>query len=43
MTKPVLSRWRWVLGADVFNGPAMGLFGRYDQADRVYSELRYSF
>ena len=35
--------WRWVLGADVFNGPAMGLFGRYDKADRVYSELRYSF
>ena len=35
--------WRMVVGADIFNGPAMGMFGRYDQQDRVYSEVRYSF
>ena len=35
--------WRMVVGADIFNGPAMGMFGRYDQKDRVYSEVRYSF
>lgn len=35
--------WRLVLGADIFKGPATGLFGRYDQQDRVYSEVRYSF
>ena len=35
--------WRLMLGADVFNGPATGLFGRYDNQDRAYSELRYSF
>ena len=35
--------WRWVIGADVFNGSPLGLFGRYDQQDRMYSEVRYSF
>jgi hypothetical protein len=35
--------WRWVLGADIFNGPPNGMFGRYDAQDRVYSEMRYSF
>lgn len=35
--------WRVLLGADVFKGPQLGMFGRYDQQDRVYSELRYSF
>lgn len=30
-------------GADVFTGPADGLFGRYNNRDRVYSELRYDF
>jgi hypothetical protein len=35
--------WRMVVGADIFNGPPMGMFGRYDQQDRVYSEVRYSF
>lgn len=35
--------WRLLLGADLFNGPQQGMFGRYDQQDRVYSELRYSF
>ena len=35
--------WRWLIGADIFNGSPMGMFGRYDQQDRVYSEIRYSF
>ncbi|HEX6735655.1 MAG TPA: DUF1302 family protein [Azonexus sp.] len=35
--------WRWLIGADVFKGPSLGMFGRYDQQDRVYSEIRYSF
>jgi hypothetical protein len=32
-----------LVGADVFKGPALGLFGQYGQKDRVYSEVRYSF
>lgn len=35
--------WRLIVGADVFKGPPLGMFGRYDQQDRAYSELRYSF
>lgn len=35
--------WRFIFGADIFKGPPTGLFGRYDQQDRIYSELRYSF
>lgn len=48
MLRPRLSwnfqrNWRWALGADIFGGPPSGLFGRFDQSDRVYTELRYSF
>ena len=35
--------WRLSVGADVFKGPPLGLFGRYDGQDRIYSEVRYSF
>ena len=35
--------WRLAIGADVFKGPALGLLGRFDGSDRVYSEVRYSF
>lgn len=35
--------WRLMLGADVFGGPSTGLFGRFDNNDRVYTEMRYSF
>lgn len=35
--------WRWVLGADVFGGQPTGLFGRFNNNDRVYTEMRYSF
>ncbi|MEQ8232681.1 MAG: DUF1302 family protein [Gammaproteobacteria bacterium] len=35
--------WRAVLGADIFEGNPTNLFGRFDNSDRVYYELRYSF
>ncbi len=35
--------WRLAVGADVFKGPPLGLFGQYNNRDRVYSEVRYSF
>ena len=30
-------------GADIFTGPAQGLFGRFGNRDRLYTELRYDF
>jgi hypothetical protein len=33
--------WRAAFGADMFGGS--GLLGQFDQKDRVYTELRYSF
>jgi hypothetical protein len=30
-------------GVDVFGGKPNGLFGRYDDRDRVYTEARWSF
>lgn len=46
--RPLLSwnferNWRWILGADIFHGPQLGMFGQYDTMDRVYSEIRHSF
>jgi hypothetical protein len=35
--------YRVAFGADVFTGPSNGFFGRYDNRDRVYAELRYDF
>lgn len=35
--------WRLTLGVDVFVGPPTGLFGRFDDRDRVYAEARYDF
>ncbi len=43
MTWQFERNWRLAAGVDVFNGPAYGLFGRYDANDRVYSEVRYNF
>lgn len=34
--------WRATLGADIFGGNA-GFFGRFNNKDRVYTELRYDF
>ena len=30
-------------GVDIFVGPSDGFFGRYNNRDRVYSEIRYDF
>jgi hypothetical protein len=35
--------WRATFGVDVFGGKSNGLFGQYDQKDRVYTDLRKSF
>lgn len=35
--------WKLAVGADFFKGPPTGLFGRFDNSDRVYTELRFSF
>jgi hypothetical protein len=31
------------VGVDIFTGPDDGLFGRYNNRDRVYTEVRYDF
>ncbi|SFQ05080.1 hypothetical protein SAMN05216419_105112 [Nitrosomonas cryotolerans] len=48
MLRPRLSwnfvkNWRMVLGADIFGGRSTGFFGRFDDSDRVYTEVRYTF
>lgn len=35
--------WRLMMELDVFGGPPTGLFGRFDNNDRAYTEMRYSF
>jgi len=35
--------WQLRAGADIFSGPATSLFGEFDNQDRVYTEVRYSF
>ena len=35
--------WRVVAGTAFFGGKNLGLFGRFDQKDRVFTEIRYSF
>ncbi len=34
---------KFAVGVDIFKGPPLGYFGRFDNQDRVYSELRVSF
>ena len=48
MARPKLTwhfapNWRAALGADLFNGRPTTLLGQFDDADRVYAELRYSY
>jgi hypothetical protein len=31
------------VGVDIFAGADDGVFGRYDNRDRVYTEVRYDF
>jgi hypothetical protein len=35
--------WRVTLGVDVFTGPVTGLFGRFNDRDRAYVEVRHDF
>jgi len=35
--------WRAAFGADYFGGQSTGFFGRFDDKDRVYTEVRYTF
>lgn len=35
--------WRVAFGVDIFGGSSSGLFGRYADRDRVYTEARLSF
>jgi hypothetical protein len=35
--------WRANIGADILHGPPLGFFGRFDNSDRIYAEIRYSF
>jgi len=35
--------WRFVVGTAFFGGKDLGLFGRFDNRDRVFGEVRYTF
>lgn len=35
--------WRVTFGVDIFAGPVTGFFGRFNERDRTYIELRYDF
>lgn len=39
----VQTNWRLIFGVDIFDGPATGLFGQFNNRDRVYTQARYSF
>ena len=39
----VATNWRLSAGLDVFHGPPLGFFGRFNDRDRVYGEARYDF
>jgi hypothetical protein len=48
MVRPQVSwtfatNWRAAVGADIFHGPPTGFFGQYDNADRVYAQVRYAY
>jgi len=43
VTWEMSNNWWLAVGADVFGGKSYGLFGRYDDSDRVYGNVRYTF
>ena len=43
LTYELDGNWRLATGADIFSGHHTGLFGQFDNKDRVYTEARYSF
>jgi hypothetical protein len=43
LTYKLDGNWRLATGADIFSGLNTGLFGQFNNKDRVYTEARYSF
>ena len=43
VTWDMSNNWWLAVGVDIFGGDSIGLFGRYDDSDRVYGNVRYSF
>ena len=43
VTWDLASNWWLAVGVDIFGGDSIGLFGRFDDSDRVYGNVRYSF
>jgi hypothetical protein len=43
VTWDMSSNWWLAVGVDIFGGDSIGLFGRFDDSDRVYGNVRYSF
>ena len=39
----VVQNFKLIAGADIFHGPPLGLFGQFDNSDRVYVDAVYSF
>lgn len=37
------TNWRAAVGADIFGGPPISFFGQYDNASRVYAQVRYAY
>ena len=37
------TNWRAALGVDIFNGSSNTYFGRFNDRDRIYAEIRYDF
>ena len=43
VTWDLANNWWLALGVDIFGGDSIGLFGRFDDSDRVYGNVRYTF
>lgn len=43
VTWDLSSNWWLAVGVDIFGGDSIGLFGRFDDSDRVYGNVRYTF
>jgi hypothetical protein len=43
VTWEMSDNWWLAVGADIFGGESSALFGRFDDSDRVYGNVRYTF
>lgn len=43
VTWDIDKQWRAAVELDVFDGPPTGLFGQFEDSDRLYYEIRYTF